>query len=206
MISGYLARDSVLHRLPAGAKLGGLAVLTLLLVPVTSPLVLIGALVVVLCVYLALGRDAVRRLAFLRTLLPLFLIIGVVHALANDWWSATGAVVRIVLMILLADLVTMTTTMQAMMDALAPVMRPLRVFGLDPRRLSLAVALVLRFVPVLLEAWRARGEAWRARTGRRVSFRLVAPFLAEALRMADQVAESLDARGFGRGGPGRGRG
>lgn len=198
MISGYLARDSLLHRLPAGLKLAGLAVLTLALVPVTSPIVLGGALAAVIGVYGALGRDAVRRLAFLRSLMPLFLIIGFVHGLANDWWSAAGAVIRIVLMILLADLVTMTTTMQAMMDALAPVLRPLRVFGLDPRRLALAVALVLRFVPVLLEAWRARGEAWRARTGRRPSLRLVAPFLAEALRMADQVAESLDARGFGR--------
>jgi biotin transport system permease protein len=51
-------------------------------------------------------------------------------------------------------------------------------------------------VPVLLANWQARAEAWRARTGRRVSIRLVAPFVAETLRLADQVGEALDARGF----------
>ena len=75
-------------------------------------------------------------------------------------------------MVCLADVFTMTTTLQALMDALAPLLRPLRLLGLRPKKLTLAVALVVRFVPVLLERWRAREEAWRARTGRR---RVAAP-------------------------------
>ena len=99
-------------------------------------------------------------------------------------------------MLLLADLVSMTTTMTALMDVLAPFFNLLRPLGVNPRKMALAVALVLRFVPVLLTRWRAREEAWKARTHRRVPVRLVAVFLADILQLADRVAESLDARGF----------
>jgi biotin transport system permease protein len=75
----------------------------------------------------------------------------------------------------------------------------LRPLGVNPRKMALAVALVLRFVPVLLTRWRAREEAWKARTRRRVPVRLVAVFLADILQLADRVAESLDARGFDAG-------
>jgi biotin transport system permease protein len=75
-------------------------------------------------------------------------------------------------------------------------MRPLRLAGINPRAPALAIALVIRFVPVLLASWQEREEAWRARTGRRASIRLIPAFVAETLRMADQIAEALDARGF----------
>jgi biotin transport system permease protein len=92
----------------------------------------------------------------------------------------------------------MTTTMQDMMQALMPVLHLLKPFGVNPKKVALAVSLAIRFVPVLSGNWEARAEAWRARTGRKPSWRLVGPFLAETLRMADQVAEALDARGFAR--------
>jgi biotin transport system permease protein len=101
-------------------------------------------------------------------------------------------------MLLLADLVSMTTTMSELMEVLAPALRVLRPLGVNPRKMALAVALVLRFVPVLLTRWRAREEAWRARSRRRVPPRLVAAFVADILQLADRVAEALDARGFGR--------
>jgi biotin transport system permease protein len=108
-------------------------------------------------------------------------------------------VLRLAAMMLLADLVAATTTVTAMMEAIVPVLAPLRYVGLRPKRLALGVALVLRFVPVMLDGWRARNEAWRARSGRRVPLRLVASFLADAMRLADQAGEALDARGFDAG-------
>ena len=66
---------------------------------------------------------------------------------------------RLLAMLLLADLVSMTTTMSALMEVLAPALRVLRPLGVNPRKMALAVALVLRFVPVLLTRWRAREEA-----------------------------------------------
>jgi biotin transport system permease protein len=147
--------------------------------------------------YLVLGSEARARLRLFSSMLPILVIIT-----AFQYWSvgaeaAATTVLRLAMMVLLADMVSMTTPMLDMMDAIEPLMRPLSFLGLDPARLTIAIALVLRFVPSLLEEWRRRSEAWRARTGRRASIRLLAPFLGSLVILADRVAEALDARGFG---------
>lgn len=196
MIAGYSAHSTWLHRVPASVKLISVAALSIAVLPVTDWRVLALGLGLVLLIYASLGREILSRLAQLKPLMPFLIAIALLQGWLESWPTATAAIVRILLMVLAASLVTFTTTMQGMMDALAPVLAPLRGFGVNPRVPALAVALVLRFVPVLLAAWQQREEAWRARTGRRASIRLISSFIAEALRMADQVAEALDARGF----------
>ncbi|MDB5570596.1 MAG: cobalt transport protein [Hyphomicrobiales bacterium] len=199
MIAGHLSKRTWLHRAPAGAKLIALAVLTVGFFAVERPAYLLAGLGATLLVYAALGREALARLALLRALMPIFAILGALQFVASGAEQAVATVARMALMILLADLVAMTTPMLAMMDALAPLFAPFRRFGVDGQRIALAFALVIRFVPVLLEDWRRRDEAWRARTGaRRASFRLLAPWVASLPALADRVAESLDARGMGR--------
>lgn len=196
MISGYLARRTWLHRLPARLKLILLAALSIAVMPVEDWRVLLAAVVGAGAIYASFGRDGLARLRVLRPLVPILVIIGVLQFIAGGWETSAVVVARILVMVMAADLVTLSTTMTAMMDAVMPLLRPLGRFGVSPKKLSLAVALVLRFVPVLLETWRAREEAWRARSGRRVPVSLVAVFLADVLKLADHVAEALDARGF----------
>jgi biotin transport system permease protein len=196
MIAGYIAHATWLHRVPAGTKLIALAALSIVVLPVTDWRVLTLGLGLVLVLYASLGREVSSRLVLLRPLMPFLIAIALLQGWLETWPAATAAIARVLFMVLAANLVTFTTTMQGMIDALAPVMSPLRGLGVNPRAPALAVALVLRFVPVLLAAWQQREEAWRARTGRRASIRLIPSFIAEALRMADQVAEALDARGF----------
>ena len=196
MMTDGLAPETWLHRVPAGFKLAGLALFSLLLLPVDDWRILAGVLAMVLAIYAGFGRAGFARLALLRPLIPLLVIVGGVQALSGGWHAGAVISLRLLAMLLLADLVSMTTTMSALMDVLAPVFNLLRPLGVNPRKMALAVALVLRFVPVLLTRWRAREEAWKARTHRRVPVRLVAVFLADILQLADRVAESLDARGF----------
>lgn len=196
MMTDGLVPKTWLHRIPAGIKLGSLALFSLLLLPVDDWRILAGVLTVVLAVYAGFGRPGVARLTLLRPLVPLLIIVGGVQALSSGWHAGVVVSLRLIVMLLLADLVSMTTTMSALMDVLAPVFNLLRPFGANPRKMALAVALVLRFVPVLLTRWRAREEAWKARTHRRVPVWLLAVFLADILQLADRVAESLDARGF----------
>jgi len=197
MIDG-LAPKTWLHRVPAGVKLAGLALLSVLLLPVGDWRSLAGVLAIIAMVYAGFGRVGMARLKLLRPLLPLLVIVGGVQAASGGWNAGAVVTMRLVAMLLLADLVSMTTTMSALMEVLAPALRVLRPLGVNPRKMALAVALVLRFVPVLLTRWRAREEAWKARTHRRVPPRLVAAFVADILQLADRVAEALDARGFGR--------
>jgi len=196
MMTDGLVPQTWLHHVPAGFKLAGLALLSVLLLPVNNWQILAGALAIIVIVYAGFGRVGMARLRLLRPLLPLLVIVGGVQAVSSGWNAGAVVTMRLLVMLLLADLVSMTTTMSALMEALAPILRGLRFFGVNPRKVALAVALVLRFVPVLLMRWRAREEAWKARTPRRVPPRLVAAFVADILQLADRVAEALDARGF----------
>jgi len=196
VIAGYFSGRSLLHRIPAGVKLVALAVLSVLILPVSDPVVLAMALAAVVTVYAGFGQPGLKRILAWRSLLPLLVLIFLLQAWAASLHVAAASVLRIAVMVLIADLVTLSTRLQDMMDALAVPLRPLARFGLDPARLALAVSLVLRFVPVLLDSWRGREEAWRARSPHRPGLALVGAFFSGALVMADQVAEALEARGF----------
>ncbi|WP_428029077.1 energy-coupling factor transporter transmembrane component T family protein [Ancylobacter sp.] len=195
MISLYLAQRTWLHAVPAGWKLLALGLISLAVAPLDSLPLMAGLLVAVLALYVCLGKPALAQIALLRPLWPLFLIL-----LAFHWWNGdvrAGVVVlaRILAMVLLANAVTMTTRMDAMMDAVEPLLRPLGWFGVSPRAVALAVAMMIRFVPLLFALWEALNESWRARTGKRGGWRLLAPFCIQTLRLSHHTAEALAARG-----------
>lgn len=195
MIGLYLEQRSPLHRVPAGWKLLGLALASLALFPLGDPLVLLACLAASLSGYALLGRQGLSALQALR---PLAMILGFVlglHALLGSFETGLLVALRLATLFLLANLVTLTTRMDEMIDALRPVLRPVAWIGLPERRLALAIALVIRFTPVIVDMVHRLQEAHRARSGRKGHIKLVAPLCLQALNTADHVAEALAARG-----------
>lgn len=195
MISLYLTQRTWAHEVPAGWKLLALALVSLIVTPFDSLPLMAGLVGGTLILYAALGREAIRQIALLRPILPLLAILFAIH-----WWNGDVrlgliAVLRLVGMMLLANAVTMTTRMDEMMDVIEPLLKPLAVFGIPPRTVALAVAMMIRFVPLLFALWEALNESFRARTGRRGGWRLLAPFCIQTLRLSHQIAEALSARG-----------
>lgn len=194
MIPLYLDQPSWAHRLPPALKLTAVAALAVALTLAQDPAVAAGALLAVTAVYVTLGRAALAQLRALRPLLPMLLAVLAFHLWLGSWREGGAIVLQVLAMVLLAHAVTMTTTMAEMLDVLEPPLRPLRHVGLPGERVALAVALVIRFVPVFFALWASMAEAWRARTGRSPGLRLLPAFLLQALGTAGQVAEALDAR------------
>jgi biotin transport system permease protein len=95
----------------------------------------------------------------------------------------------------LANLVTMTTTLAAMMDVVNRLLRPFARLGVNLRAIELAAAMVIRFTPVLAQKGGALALSWRARSRRLAGWRVIVPFLVLALDDAEHVAEALRARG-----------
>lgn len=188
--------DTALHRVAAGVKLLGLALASLGLMAVHSPWIIAAAGVAVAAIYSAFGADFARfGLRLLRPLWPFVLIIMVWHGWTDD--IAAGAVIagRLLVAVALANLVTMTTRLDDMMTVVERLARPLARLGLSPRVLAVAVALVIRFTPVLMDKAGQLMQAWRARSPRRVNWRIVLPISLMALDEAEHVAEALRARG-----------
>ncbi|MGA0562778.1 energy-coupling factor transporter transmembrane component T family protein [Ancylobacter sp. VNQ12] len=195
MISLYLAERTWLHAIPAGWKLLALAFISIAVAPFDSLPLMAGLLAATLALYASLGRAAMAQIALLRPMWPLFAILLTFHAWNGDIVLGVVVMARLLATVLLANAVTMTTRMDAMMDAIEPVLSPLRLVGLAPRTVALAVAMMIRFVPLLFALWESLNESYRARTGRRGGWRLLAPFCIHTLRLSHNAAEALAARG-----------
>ena len=82
-----------------------------------------------------------------------------------------------------------------MLAVLMRLLSPLTRLGLPGDRIALAVALVIRFIPVLTERITLIRCAWSARSPRPPGWRLMVPAALAALDEAEHVAEALRARG-----------
>ncbi len=187
--------DSPEHRAPAGLKLAvlGAGLLLLALVPGPGPVLAAAAVVLALA---ALARVGLRPLA--AQVRPLLWLLVPLTGL-QLWLSGPGRAVTVagslVVAVAGAALVTLTTRTEALLDALATVLRPLRRVGVDAERVALVLALAVRSVPVLAGI---AGEVQQARAARGAERSLRAfavPFVIRSLRHADRLGEALEARG-----------
>lgn len=196
MYSGsYLHRDSPLHQAPAGGKLLGLAVACVVLLSVRSLWAVVAAAVAVGVLYLLARLGAATLWRQVRPLRWFVGCIFVVQWVLVGVPAAVSLTTRMVVLVALAGLVTVTTRTTDLMAALERALRPARRV-VDPTRVSLLLSLVLRTVPVLADLARRVNEARYAR-GHRASVRAFAvPLLVGALRQADALGEALAARGF----------
>jgi biotin transport system permease protein len=183
------------HPLPAGLKLGAVAVVTTGIFVLSDPraLALAGAAVVAL--HLSAGAVFARAgLRLLRPLWPFVVIVGLWHLWTSDPLGGVAILFRMVTAVALANFATMTTRLSDMLAVFEWLARPLAPF-LPPRRLALAFALVIRFIPVMLDRMGQIDASWRARSSRRPRWRVLVPATLAALDDADRVAEALRARG-----------
>ena len=196
----YQPGGSVLHRLPAGAKLLALLVLAglsfLLREPWQGGLAVVAALV--LFAVAGLGPRLVW--AQVRPVVLVLVLLGVFQALVNGVEKALLVTAVILALVLLAGLVTLTTRTSDIVDVVVrvagPFRRPLRRVGLDPERIGLLIALSIRAVPVVAGLAAEVRDAQRAR-GLEADVRAFAvPLIIRSLRHADTVAEALVARGL----------
>jgi biotin transport system permease protein len=184
------------HRVPAGAKLLLLAFGTAGLFALSAPFPLALAAGAVAVLVVSGGRAfAGESLRMLRPLWPFLLIVTLWHLLTRDLSGGAVVLLRMAAAVAAANFVTMTTRLSDMLAVIERLLSPLRALGLRPRPLALALALVIRFIPVMLTRIEAITLAFRARSPRRASWRVVMPVTLAALDDADHVADALRARG-----------
>ena len=149
-----------------------------------------------LLLYVLPGRVFFRAgLGRLRVLWPCVLLIVLWHLLMSEAEAGIAIALRMITAVGLANLVTMTTRLSDLMGVVRFLSTPLRRFGISTTAIEVAVALVIRFTPVLADKGQLLHQAWRARAARRVGWRIVVPFAVLAIDDAEHVAEALRARG-----------
>jgi energy-coupling factor transport system permease protein len=217
----YVAADSPLHRLDPRVKM---ATATLLMaLPFAAPswqsgLVLAGFIA-------AIARlAAVPPLALLRTLRTVVWIgafmfvfyafttpgqpliaLGQVTVTRAGLIAAGGQIYRLCALVIMASLLSYTTSPAQLAHGLEATLGPLARLGLPVREFAMVLTIALRFVPTLTQeidkirkAQRARGIDWKGGPWRRVQSWVptFVPIFVSAFRRAEQLAVAMEARGF----------
>lgn len=218
----YVAVESAIHRLDPRVKMGAALLLTVLPFAVSG-----AASVTVLTAFLAIVAILARAPvpALLRTLrvvlwLAVFMAffylfttpgrplmtVGPVEMTWEGLHKAGEQVFRLCFLVIVAALLTYTTSPSQLTHGLEALLGPLDRLGLPVRELGIVLTIALRFVPLFFEeidkiakAQRARGGAFDAgglvQRARGITSVFVPVFVA-AFRRSEALATAMEARGF----------
>lgn len=196
LFSLYVPGDSPLHRLGVGWKY---LIVVLLIVPAValgspwlSLAVLVAAGLLLVVARLPLGYA----LALPWGVWLLAAVLAGYQLLLGTSTYAVAVAANLLTAIYASRLLTATTPATVLIDALTRALQPLRVVRINPELVGLAVALMLRSIPVLLDAFGEVRLAARARGRERNPFALVTPVVVRAVGHAQATGAALAARGL----------
>jgi len=165
-----------------------------------KPLVLILAITAILNIFFVKGTPLVK--------------LGPVMITYEGIISAVMLFFRLVMLVVAASLMTLTTTPMAMTDGIERMMKPLERVGVPAHEIAMMMSIALRFIPTLMEETERIMKAQASRgadfdTGsllKRVKsfIPVLVPLFVSAFKRADELAEAMEARCY-HGGRGRTR-
>jgi len=200
MLNGLdIEGSSPLHRMPVRGKLILLFLAAIGLFLVSDLRLLAPALVLAVALYLSTGiglAEAIRRTRFV---LFTVLLVALMNWFFHSLHEALIVVCRLSTLVLIAAAVTATTGISAFMDEITRLIAPLERFGfVRAADVSLAVGLVIRFVPEIFARYQDIADAHRARGLPVRPLTTLTPLIILTLKDADTIAMAIDARGFRR--------
>lgn len=195
MIGVYRPGTSLVHRLPAGAKLLALLAFTTALLVWRSPLAVGVGLAVLVVAYALAGFGPTVLVAQVWPLRWIVVVLLPFQWWLGGWRAAVAVVGTLVLAVAAAGLVSLTTRMSDLLAVLDRVLAPLRHVGIDPERISLLITLAIRVVPVMLAIMHEVRDARRARGADRSLRALANPVVVRTVGYSQRLGDALVARG-----------
>ena len=129
--------------------------------------------------------------------MPLIALLGLYLWWQNGPAQALTTAFGLVATLAAANLLTLTTTLEELMNGLERNLAPLRRFGVPVDTISLAVSVTIRLIPLMANTV---NEVLDARKARGAGLSLTAfgtPVVIRSIRRAQSIGEALMARGAG---------
>ena len=217
----YVPADSPLHRLDPRTKIVcGLALMVSVFF-IGSPLQLAFAWVIGLGLialsHIPMGKvlSSIRPLVMALAVLAFFNLLlvregtplvsaGPLIITTGGVWAAVNYSLRLVVAVIAATLILLTTTPTQLTDAFDALMAPLSRIGLPGHEIAMVFSLMLRFIPTIADEASAILDAQTARGGAlaegtfvkrvRAVVPVVVALLVSSLRHANGLSRALDAR------------
>lgn len=226
-IGQYYPADSLLHRLDPRVKFTGTIVYIVSLFLCRSWGYVFAALFLMCMIllskvpfkYMIRGLRAILFILLFTMVLNIFLTPGTIlwqwkifKITEEGLRTAIVMAVRLILLILGASVMTLTTTPNKLTGAMESLFRPLSKIGVPVHEIAMMMSIALRFIPILLEE---TDKIMKAQMARGADFEsgglikrvkamvpLLVPLFISAFRRANDLALAMEARCY-HGGEGR---
>ncbi|MFT8318438.1 MAG: energy-coupling factor transporter transmembrane component T [Sporolactobacillus sp.] len=223
VIGQYVPLDSYVHRLDPRAKLLSLFLLVIIVFLANSwlsyGLLILFSLVGIMAsklpfTFIYKGLKSVFIIVILTFLLNLFftgggpLLVrwGWLHIYQNGLIQSFFISIRILVIIVMTTLLTLTTSPIQITDGLESMLNPLKKIKLPVHEFALMMSISLRFIPTLLEetekiikAQAARGSDFTSgplKERIKAIVPLLVPLFVSAFKRAEDLAMAMEARGY----------
>ncbi len=211
----YYPTKSFLHELDPRTKLAG-AVLYIVSVFIASTPATCVVSFICLCLLVLLSRVPirymVRGLASIAVLVCLVCLLNIFFV-DGGAWRALLIAQRMVELVFISNLVTLTTKPKTLADGIEKSLGWLKVFKVPVHDIATAFSIALRFIPILADEARLVMDAQKARgadLGKGNIFKrakaimpVLVPMFVSAFRKADNLSVAMDSRLYGSGDVGR---
>lgn len=200
--------ESLIHRVAPGPKL---LALILLIAAISIDLPFIDeavkpwvpalGLLLTAALYALAFKGVSKFLAQVWAFKLLIILVTIPQLLfGTPWATVLSSTVRLTDAMLLAALFSLTTKTRDLLDSIegsleSKWLRPLRRLGLKPATVSLAFAMTMNAIPMIMKFLNQTKEAQAARGVKPTPVRMTIPLLVASLKYADEYAEALSARG-----------
>ncbi|MCH4161249.1 energy-coupling factor transporter transmembrane component T family protein [Bifidobacterium sp.] len=192
----YRPGDSLLHRCPALWKLLVLMVSGICLALPFARWWFLAAITTLCISAFIVGKfglsELCRQLWSARWILAFTVIAQV---LFQPWERMAANTIRVLDVVLLASLITLSTPVSALLDGVLSLLKPFSFLGVNTDGIALVISLALSAIPLVSSNMRAVKEAHIARGGHGGVMAWAVPLLVISLKQADELAEAMDARG-----------
>ncbi len=224
----YVTGDSILHRSDPRTKI----IATILMMAVIFTLsnimsyIVFSFLLTVMISYSRIplkytikGLKPILFLIIFTVIINIFTIkgevvldIGFASVTREGIYTAIRLAMRLILLVITASMLTLTTTPVNLTDGMEKLMMPLSRLGFPSHEIALMMTIALRFIPTLVEetdkimkAQKSRGADFESGNivERAKSFLpVLVPLFVNSFKRADDLAIAMEARGY-KGGEGR---
>lgn len=118
------------------------------------------------------------------------------HSIWGDWVDGIKVILRSCNIVMFASWILLTTSSSDMIEGLTTLLKPLSYIGVKPAKVSLAFALTLRFIPLIIDTFKEVKMAQKAKGIDKNFIAILIPSIIKTIKMADDIAEAIEVRSW----------
>lgn len=132
----------------------------------------------------------------IRSSFYLSILLFTMHAIWGNYVDGIKVILRLYNILLFASWVLLTTPYLAIIEGLSFLFKPLVYVGLDATKVSLACTLAIRFMPSIMDIFTQVKTAQKAKGIDKNFIAILIPSIIQTIKMANEIAEAIKARGW----------